>query len=127
MKDHDCSQNIYAIYAIWGLILACSVACFGVSCFRLKKQLVPWRKDNEGKRFMIKLKSFFHADSLRPALLGLVLGIAWTILAPLRIFHKGEYHAIGQTGIASFLYVLGEIGRAVQQECRDRSRMPSSA
>eukprot|EP00456_Euglypha_rotunda_P048651 TRINITY_DN3899_c0_g1_i3.p2 TRINITY_DN3899_c0_g1~~TRINITY_DN3899_c0_g1_i3.p2 ORF type:complete len:101 (-),score=33.66 TRINITY_DN3899_c0_g1_i3:20-322(-) len=30
------------------------------------------------------------------------------------------------TGIAG-MKELGEIGRAVQQECRDRSRMPSSA
>ena len=49
--------------------------------------------------------------------------------------HRGHQYLIGQLrreasalGLGSMLVTLnGEIGRAVQQECRDRSRMPSSA
>eukprot|EP00456_Euglypha_rotunda_P071662 TRINITY_DN6425_c0_g1_i28.p1 TRINITY_DN6425_c0_g1~~TRINITY_DN6425_c0_g1_i28.p1 ORF type:complete len:101 (-),score=11.04 TRINITY_DN6425_c0_g1_i28:24-326(-) len=33
----------------------------------------------------------------------------------------------GGAGILLFFACLAKIGRAVQQECRDRSRMPSSA
>eukprot|EP00456_Euglypha_rotunda_P035478 TRINITY_DN2731_c0_g3_i1.p1 TRINITY_DN2731_c0_g3~~TRINITY_DN2731_c0_g3_i1.p1 ORF type:complete len:276 (-),score=29.46 TRINITY_DN2731_c0_g3_i1:29-856(-) len=40
-----------------------------------------------------------------------------------------EFHVHNDTGccIANALIAIQEIGRAVQQECRDRSRMPSSA
>eukprot|EP00456_Euglypha_rotunda_P071256 TRINITY_DN63559_c0_g1_i4.p1 TRINITY_DN63559_c0_g1~~TRINITY_DN63559_c0_g1_i4.p1 ORF type:complete len:113 (-),score=23.46 TRINITY_DN63559_c0_g1_i4:10-348(-) len=38
-----------------------------------------------------------------------------------------DYFVISKGTYTKKLNVVGEIGRAVQQECRDRSRMPSSA
>eukprot|EP00456_Euglypha_rotunda_P008747 TRINITY_DN11788_c0_g1_i6.p1 TRINITY_DN11788_c0_g1~~TRINITY_DN11788_c0_g1_i6.p1 ORF type:complete len:283 (+),score=73.22 TRINITY_DN11788_c0_g1_i6:123-971(+) len=51
-------------------------------------------------------------------------GANWT-------YHSTKKHAVLQAPVGatphSYTYDSNEIGRAVQQECRDRSRMPSSA
>eukprot|EP00456_Euglypha_rotunda_P026196 TRINITY_DN21133_c0_g1_i2.p1 TRINITY_DN21133_c0_g1~~TRINITY_DN21133_c0_g1_i2.p1 ORF type:complete len:122 (-),score=19.36 TRINITY_DN21133_c0_g1_i2:10-375(-) len=45
----------------------------------------------------------------------------------LRMYRSDSLDAIPKTPVPRGFYSLEEIGRAVQQECRDRSRMPSSA
>src|SRR5690606_39891296 len=42
-------------------------------------------------------------------------------------FMRASIKMIGVSNLQSFIASMTQIGRAVQQECRDRSRMPSPA
>eukprot|EP00456_Euglypha_rotunda_P057794 TRINITY_DN4789_c0_g1_i5.p1 TRINITY_DN4789_c0_g1~~TRINITY_DN4789_c0_g1_i5.p1 ORF type:complete len:253 (-),score=51.56 TRINITY_DN4789_c0_g1_i5:29-787(-) len=100
------------------------------------------RKEGHSREFMT-VGSMGHACSI-------ALGIA--LAKPNRqvitidgdgavLMHMGSLATVGQTALKNYKHLLinngchesvggqptGEIGRAVQQECRDRSRMPSSA
>eukprot|EP00456_Euglypha_rotunda_P059064 TRINITY_DN4922_c0_g1_i3.p1 TRINITY_DN4922_c0_g1~~TRINITY_DN4922_c0_g1_i3.p1 ORF type:complete len:145 (-),score=30.26 TRINITY_DN4922_c0_g1_i3:10-444(-) len=72
--------------------------------------------NNSENRFLLT-KRGTHEDIQQKS--GATVTVRGRYIAP------GETPQIGERPL--HLYVSAEIGRAVQQECRDRSRMPSSA
>src|SRR5437016_6516478 len=69
---------------------------------------------------------FERIEALKPAIEA--CGISTLSQSPMLGFHKQMDNRIKPLEeILSFRMQGVEIGRAVQQECRDRSRMPSSA
>eukprot|EP00456_Euglypha_rotunda_P003034 TRINITY_DN105420_c0_g2_i1.p2 TRINITY_DN105420_c0_g2~~TRINITY_DN105420_c0_g2_i1.p2 ORF type:complete len:111 (-),score=19.28 TRINITY_DN105420_c0_g2_i1:10-342(-) len=90
----------------------------GRSQLRMAPEPAPMARSSPGVKRIVSILNFF-ADHPEQA-------FTLTDLVRALKLSRATCHAL-LTGLVESGYLYRKIGRAVQQECRDRSRMPSSA